>query len=428
MSFTSTETPGPSLWRHRDLRVAVLARAACLLGDEAAVVALVLRAHDGSTGAGSGGWLVAGLFAAAALPAVLLAPWVGRLVDASSSRRLLVLAGLVQAVLCCALAVASAPVAVLGLVAALGVGQAVTAVTWQALLPHLVGPERLAAALGVSQATATGAAVLAPVLAGLLVGTVGSAPVLLLDAGTFLALTAAGLLVRTTRRPDVVAPGQVQTHGRARDGALFLQQDKVVAPLVAALLAFVLLAGSVNVVEVFLVRDSYGASSTWYGVLGAVFAVGLVLGSALAGRCRGSLSLVRADLAGVAALAAGLVLFGLVPGVVLALPAALLAGTGNGAVNVATGALVMGRAPDVLRGRVGAALGGSTNAAMLAALALGGALAAVLDPRAVFLLCGGSALLVVALAAPPVLRAVRRELSSYQPSETPPLPAAASPA
>ncbi|HEU4676012.1 MAG TPA: MFS transporter [Motilibacteraceae bacterium] len=419
MPFTWPMPSTPSLWRLRDLRVVVVARALCLLGDEAAVVALVLRTHD----RGEGGWVVAALFAAAALPAALFAPWVGRLVDTRSSRQLLVTAGLVQAVLCCGLSVVSAPAGVLVLVALLGLGQAVTAVTWQALLPHIVGPDRLASALGLSQATATGAAVLAPVLAGLLVGTVGAAPVLLLDAATFLALTAAGLLVRTMRRPDVVAPGQVQPKGRARDGALFLSQDKVVAPLVAALLAFVLLAGSVNVVEVFLVRDSYGASSTWYGLLGAVFAVGLVLGSALAGRCRGSLSLVRADLAGVAALAAGLVLFGLVPGVVLALPAALLAGTGNGAVNVATGALVLGRAPDALRGRVGAALGGSTNAAMLASLALGGGLAAVLDPRAVFLLGGGAALLVVALAAPPVLRAVRRELSSYQPSEIVPAPA-----
>lgn len=420
MSFT-TSAPRSPLWQHRDLRVAVLARALCLLGDEAAVVALVLRAHDG----GEGGWLVAALFAAAALPAVLLAPWVGRLVDASSSRGLLVAAGLVQALLCCGLVVVSAPVALLALVAGLGVGQAVTAVTWQALLPHLVGPDRLAAALGLSQATSTAAAVLAPVLAGLLVGTAGPAPVLLVDAATFLALTAAGLLVRTTRRPGTDLAGHARARGRARDGALFLMQDKVLAPLVVALLAFILLAGSVNVVEVFLVRDSYGASSTWYGVLGAVFAVGLVLGSALAGRCVGTLSLVRADLAGVAALAAGLVLFGLVPGVALALPAALLAGTGNGAVNVATGALVMGRAADHLRGRVGAALSGSTNAAMLAALALGGVLAAVLEPRAVFLLGGGAALLVVALAAPPVLRSVRRGIASYGSSEGSPVPAAA---
>src|SRR6266540_2226770 len=124
MSFTST-----SLRRNRDLWIAVVARAVSLLGDEAALVALTLRLHDG----GSGAWWIAVLFVAGMAPLVLLAP-----------------------------------------IAVLGAGQAVNGATWQALLPSIVGADQLPAAIGMSQAVRTAAGIAAPAVGGALTGLYGA--------------------------------------------------------------------------------------------------------------------------------------------------------------------------------------------------------------------------------------------------------------
>jgi MFS family permease len=76
--------------------------------------------------------------------------------------------------------------------------------------------------------------------------------------------------------------------------------------------------------------------------------------------------------------------------VLLLVPLAVLAGAGNGMVNVCAATLVMTRTRERMRGRVSAALWAVLNAASVASLAAGGALSAVLDPRQVYLLAGGA--------------------------------------
>ncbi|MEO7260025.1 MAG: MFS transporter [Jatrophihabitantaceae bacterium] len=193
MHFTSARDG--SLWRVRDLRIVVIARAISLLGDELALVALLLRTQ----GEGNGAWPVVALFAGRRPPLVLLAPLVGPLVDRVDSRRLLLVSGCGQLACCLALAWLPGQPAVLALVAALGAGQAVNSATWQALLPSIVGIDRLPAALGISQATSTVAGIAAPMIGGLLTGLYGAGVPLLLDAATLTAVALAGLTIRTRR-------------------------------------------------------------------------------------------------------------------------------------------------------------------------------------------------------------------------------------
>src|SRR3954471_10638517 len=160
MSFSSAG----SLWRVRDLRIVVLARAVSLLGDELAVVALLLRTQ----GQGHGAWPVVALLLAGGLPLVLCAPLVGGLVDRVDSRTLLLTSGCGQLACCLWLAWLPSQPVMLALVAALGTGQAINSASWQALLPGIVGLDRLPAALGLSQAATTAAGIAAPALAGLL--------------------------------------------------------------------------------------------------------------------------------------------------------------------------------------------------------------------------------------------------------------------
>lgn len=200
MSFTTEPSRWPDVW------LAATARGTTICGDFLAATALALALQ----GSGAGGLAVSGLLLAATLPLVVLAPLTGRLADRVDSRTLLVTVGLAQAVICTLLAVAEHPVLVVGLVALLACGLAVTQPCLAALLPAMVRPADLPRASAISQNAVSLGALGGPVLAGLLVGQFGTRVPLLLDAVTYLALVVAGLLLRTRRggrRPATAAAG-----------------------------------------------------------------------------------------------------------------------------------------------------------------------------------------------------------------------------
>jgi MFS family permease len=383
-------------FRPADLPVVVTARAVSLLGDEVAALTLTLRLQ--SHGAGSGA--VAALFIAALVPLVVLAPVTGRIVDSQDSCRLLLTTGLVQAGLCVLLSMQTGTAAILALVLLLGVGQALNGATWQALVPAIAGRERLARAVGLTQAVATIASVLSPALAGLLYGRYGARVPLLLDAATFLIISAAALVVRTRHGVEHGPEG-----ARTRGGLGIVRGDPVLRPSLVLLTLFVGLGSMINVVDVFLVRGTLHASATWYGVVGAVFALGLLGGSLCAGRIRDPQTLPRAFIAAALVLGASLACMGLARNVASLLPIAAVAGAANGVLSVAVGTLVMGRAAEHVRGRVAAAVSAVASGAQIAAYALGGALGAVLTPREVFAIGGMLGLLAPLLLGRRVLRA-----------------------
>jgi MFS family permease len=377
----------------------VTARSASLLGDEVAIVALVLRLHD----EGASPALVAALIGSGMLPMVLLAPLVGVVVDRYDSRALLLSTSLAQAAICAALAFVHGHAALLGLAALLGAGQALNSTTWVALVPRIVGDERLAAATGLMQASFTIVGIGAPALGGLLSGLYGARVPLLLDAATFLGVAIAALLVRT-RRSGVAASAETV---RAREGIAFLRRDPILAPLVAALAAFVVFAMMVNVVEVFLVRDTLAAGATWYGALGATWAAGIVVGAIMAGRLASEHAPVVGACTAAGVMSLVFLAFAASPSVLALVPVSLVGGAANGVLNVAASAVVMTRTPDPIRGRVAAALGAIVSAGSVASLVAGGALAAVLSPRQVFALSGALALVAVAALVPRAIRASR---------------------
>jgi MFS family permease len=301
------------------------------------------------------------------------------------------------------LAFTRAPAGMLALVGLLGAGQAIAGATWQAMVPALVGLERVGEAMGLLQAGFTSAGIAAPALAGLLSGTFGTQVPLLLDAVSFLALAVAAGALRTRRVPVVDAGAGV----RSADGLRFLRQDPVVAPLVLNLGVFVLLGLMVNVVEVFLVRDTLHSSATWYGLLAAVWALGAVAGSLLGGRQPGQSARVTATCLSAAVLSVSLLCFSAAPDVWFLVPVSLLGGAANGVVNVCVGAVIIMRAPEHLRGRVAAAVAALVSAASVLSLLLGGLLATVINARQVFLVAGVAALVSTVVTGPAAVRAAR---------------------
>jgi Transmembrane secretion effector len=173
------------------------------------------------------------------------------------------------------------------LVAVLGGTAAVTGAAWSALLPRMVGEDHLAEAVSAQQSLSALAlvgapAVGAPAVGGLLAGAFGAGMPLALDAATFVVVTAAAALVRTRRMP--VRAATVDGPRRVEGGFAILRADRVLAPLLAGVAIVVLLVGMVDVVLVYLVRDTLHAGGVWYGVAEASWVAGMVTGSLGAGR------------------------------------------------------------------------------------------------------------------------------------------------
>jgi predicted MFS family arabinose efflux permease len=174
--------------------------------------------------------------------------------------------------------------------------------------------------------------------------------------------------------------------------------------LVLGALFFIAVGEATNVLEVFLVRGEMGASEAQYGLLVAVFALGMATGAALAGLIKTSSLRLRVLLGSMALTSAVLAFIGLVPTVDIMFVAYTGMGVSCGVLNACFGAIVILRMPEEGRGQAMSMIGGLTRAITIAALALGGLLGALLPIRAGFLLIGGVGAVVSAAIAITVLR------------------------
>jgi MFS family permease len=347
-------------------------------GDGVALIALTLRLQED----GAHPYEVGLLLAAGAVPLLLLARPVGRLVDAHDSRPLLVAGGLAEVAVTIPLIFLHSVIPIVALVAVLGAASSVTAATWSALIPRVVGEDHVAEAVSAQTSLNVLVLVGAPAIGGLLAGAFGSGVPVAIDAASFMVVTVAAALVRTRRVPDRLP--STEESGAARGGFGILWADRVLAPLIAGVALVVLLVGMVDVVLVYLVRVTLEAGGTWYGVAEASWMAGMVAGSVGSGRVRTERGQVRATIAGAGLACAALAGFAIAPTVGILVPLSVIGGIGNGYAGACMSTLLMTRTPDSARGRVSAAANAIFGGAQGVSLLLGGAVAVVLSPREIY--------------------------------------------
>ncbi|MCX4468839.1 2-acyl-glycerophospho-ethanolamine acyltransferase [Micromonospora sp. MW-13] len=414
MSFASVRSRWSDVW------LATVARGVSSCGDFLAASALTLALQS----AGAGGTAVSGLLIAATLPLVALAPLTGRLADRVDSRTLLVGAGLAQAAICLALAYARHPALVIGLVALLAAGLAVTQPVLSALVPAMVRPADLPRASALNQTAGTLGALAGPALAGLLVGGFGTRLPLLVDAASYLVLVAAGLLIRTRRggaRSAALTPGAGPTPGAepATRGAgptaagWRLRRDRLLVAMVASLAGVIGAVGAINVIEVFFIRETLGSSTTVYGLVTGSWTLGVVLGAwalaPLARRLTDDGRLLGTGLLLLGGCCVAVLVSAAVPSAWLLVPVWLLGGVANGGDNVLNNVLMARRVPQVALGRAYAVFGAATQGASMVGFAAGGLLLELAEPRPLVAACGLAGTLAVGAFAVPVARAARAE-------------------
>jgi MFS family permease len=199
--------------------------------------------------------------------------------------------------------------------------------------------------------------------------------------------------------------------------------------MVVGLVAVIGALSAVNVLEVFLVREVYGAPEALYGSINATWTVGMAIGAWVAAAVIGRMGrdgqlamLLMTSLLGTGAVCT---ILGLpLPTVFLLVPLYFIGGICNSMQNSALGISIARRVPEHLRGRASARIGAIIHASTLGGFALGGFLSTFLGTRTSFLILGLFTIAAVGVCLP-MVRAAARADDAAEPDRAAPVPAAA---
>jgi MFS family permease len=369
-------------------------------GSGAAITALVLYVQQ-TRGTGTA---VAALLIAESAPR-LLGPLAGSLADRIDLRRMMIAADLGQMVLFALLALLPPFGPMLILAALTATLQCAYGPARTASMPALVDRDDLLTANSLTGLATNMYIAVGPLVGGLVFAFGGAAAVMILNAFTFL-----GSALLTRKLPPL--PPEEREQGRqrepflasARTGLRYARSNPLIRTVTVTIFFLFAFLSTDNVALVFLVRETLGASAAAYGLLSAVFGVGMLAGSlSVLGGSRHAPSLLY--LLALIVSSIGALLTGLAPVLALVAMAQLISGAGNAVEIVATDTIFQQDVPPSLIGRL---YGFSTAAVAVGsgvAMALGGFLVDATSPRVAFLVAGAGGLLTAAVAAPALLRA-----------------------
>jgi MFS family permease len=387
------------LWRtERRSRWFFAAHLQGALGVGVGYVALMVFAYERIGSA----WAATAVLLADLLPSMLLGAVVGAVADRTSHLGCAIAADVIRAVAIAGLLLADGVVAMIALAAVLGMGNALFRPATSALLPTLVGPERLTAANALYGVSRDAGQLLGPACAAGVLLFTGAEALLVINAATF--VTSALLLTRLrgVRRAAETSGESLLSDTRA--GIRAVLGDPLTRTLMSTSGAVVLVAGTMNVAELVLAQSELGAGSSGFALLVCAYGCGLVSGSLLGASDADEDGLRRRYLLGLVLLGAGLVGSSLAPTLALAMATFALSGLGNGLFVVSDRVLLQRLVPDRLHGRAFGLLDAVDSWGFGGALLAGGALASAYGGRTTFALAGAGTLLVWLLAA----RALRR--------------------
>ena len=373
-----------STLRHRDFALLWTAGLISVAGDFALIIALPLHAYALTGSAVATG----GVFAASLLPRVLLGSIAGVFVDRWDRKRTMVVADLARAALLLPLlAVGSADLLWL-----LYLVRAVTGTIGllfdpaeSALLPRLVGEERLVSANALNALNNNLGRLVGPVVGGLLYAGGGLPAVVIVDVASFAASAALIMAIRANARPaetDQQAKGASAWGtmvGEWRAGLRLVGRDRALSAIFLAFGIGTVGEGTFAVGFTPLAIDVLKGGAAGAGILASAQAIGGLLAGALVARIaltRSPRVLFAGGLIGL-----GLADLGLANSTALAPP-------GSGALIAASGFMLLAGFPvvaafaaghgllqtltaDASRGRVFGALGTVQGMATMVGLTLG---------------------------------------------------------
>jgi predicted MFS family arabinose efflux permease len=367
------------------------------IGDAVGVVALAVLVYD-RTGAVAP---TAAIFIAAKFLPALIAPLLTARVDQLALRRVLPVIYVLEAAAFAALGLIAASEFLLALVLALALVDGTLAITGRGLTRGAVAAVLQPVALlregnammnvGFALASVGGAA-----LAGLLIGTVGLATALYVDAASFLVIAA--LLAATTTLPAVEVSHE-PFRERLAAGLRYARTHPPVRLLLVGQAVALVLFTLIVPIEVIYAKESLGTTSAGYGILLASWGAGIFLGSLLYLRIknRAQWLLIIGSTLAVAVAYLGLAAAGTL---FVACLISVVGGLGNGIQWIAVMTALQEQTARDFQARI-AGLMESLGAAMPGVgFLLGGGIVAATNPRVAYAVAGAGLVLIVVAALP----------------------------
>ncbi|MDH6132944.1 MFS family permease [Kitasatospora sp. MAA4] len=384
----------------RDVYLLAGMRGLSFAGDIIAATAIALQLQAN----GASSYSVMALLLAATVPPVLLSPVTGKAADRFDSRTLMVTVGSLQALICVAMTMWTSPAVLIALSVLLSSGLAFTHPVFGALPSAIVGKENVPRASSISQTTAMAGMVAAPGIAGFLISHFGVSVPLWADAVSFTAVVAGGLLIRTRlHKGRGAAAGAGAKTAAKSESSYKVRSDRFLSAVLVLSGAVMAAASIINVLIVFYVRQTFGASEQTYGLIMSAWMLGLLPGGLLVRKVK-RFSHEVFLIGSFVCIAVAILGAGLAPSVWWIAPFYFVGGIGNGAQATVTHILLNVRVPDTHRGRAFAALGAVSNTGPAIGYLVGGAIMSFATPRFGFLAAGLFTLVALGAFASRVLR------------------------
>jgi MFS family permease len=290
-------------------------------------------------------------------PMLVLSPIGGALADMMDRRRLILIAQTEQLAASIALCVVAAQhhpskVGIVVAVFFVGIGNAINAPAWSALLPSLVERRHLAGAISLNSTQMNGARVIGPAIGGALYAAFGAATVFGINAATY--LFAIGTVLAIKSPPFSPATDGPRGLRRIAEGIAVVRHDPVLRRVLVTIVAFSFFCLPFLGQMPTLAHDNLhiDVKSSEYGLLYACFGIGAVTGALSIGTFLSRQDLRRIVQLGLAGFSITLLTFALLSDFGPAYPVAAMLGFAYFAAVTSLSTVLQERVDDALRGRV----------------------------------------------------------------------------
>ena len=222
-------------------------------------------------------------------PVLFFGLYGGVIADRFPKRRTLVITQIVMGVFALTLGLLDVTGAVqlwhvYALAAALGIASAIDAPVRQAFVTELVGPSLLPNAVGLNSSAFNAARVLGPAVAGLMIASVGTSWVFLINASSFVAVIAGLLMIRDDEL--YVGKPAARKKGAVREGLRYVRSRPDLIAITSLVGVVGMLGFNFQITSALMVKNVFHHGAESYGIISATYAFGSLLG-ALASARRG---------------------------------------------------------------------------------------------------------------------------------------------
>ena len=209
-------------------------------------------------------------------------------------------------------------------------------------------------------------------------------------------------IMKVNHEPEELAEGE---KSNTTEGFKFLMKSPLLRSLVILVFGLVFCVSVINVGDIFLITRIMGGDSFIYGVVGTLFALGLLLSNILIGRTKVSMTTeLKVLAAGMGILSVSGAFVGIAPNYWIVMIIWFIAGAANATINSYGVGMMIKETPHELQGRVFAAFGAVVSVASIGSMGIAGLAIEFFGVREVFVVSGIAALAAFFILFPTVYK------------------------